>query len=692
MKKFPLPTAASAAFLALYAIAPGLSSARPESTQIDIYIEDALRAKGAKSNPPSTDEEFLRRIYLDTIGRIPTYEEAKKFLDHKASNKRSKLINELLDSDGYVSHSTNWWADLLRMKTRGRGSSEGTGVAYRSFIKNSVKENLPYDAFVREMLNPSSTDPRTGKNVTGTAVFPRDNGAVGYYVRDQGMPFDNMSNTLQVFLGTRLVCAQCHDHPFDKWSQMDYHQLVAYTYNSIDTRIRPIQFLKLDRKLEREMKKNNDRYFLGALNELFQPIDNGIMPTERKLKLPHDYRSIKDRADPYEIVKPSTKGFGGTPAGRGRGKRLLDNYAAWLTSRENPRFTKVIVNRLWSRVMGRGLVEPLDDWKDSTEPSNRYVMDYLERTMASNNYDVKAMLKILYNTRTYQRQAFGDDIHSDVTYLFPGPILRRMTAEQIWDSFMTLAVPEIDQRKIKDTDNYGNYAAALLSMKPAEIASLASRQAAVERSYRPKIRSIRQKMGKADRSKAGEIQKEITKLTKELEEKIDSLRDDAFAATGAADKMGKESMMGGSMKMMGDEKMMAGDGGRWKGFNKAFLRASELPSPTPGGHFLRQFGQSDRETINNGSTEPSVDQALTLLNSPIFDKMFHGKSLLAKNLEKASSIEEKEDTLFISLLSRYPRDNDRALIKKQVASSDEETAFRNIAWALINTQEFVFLQ
>ena len=140
---------------------------------------------------------------------------------------------------------------------------------------------------------------------------------------------------------------------------------------------------------------------------------------------------------------------------------------------------------------------------------------------------------------------------------------------------------------------------------------------------------------------------------------------------------------------------MCSGGKCWKvglGYDKGFVRASELASPAPAGHFLRQFGQSDRETIEAATRQPSVDQALTLLNSPIFDQMFHDKSKIAQDLAKASSMEEKQDIIFLGLLSRYPRDADRELMNKQVAKYGEDKAFKNITWALMNTQEFVFFQ
>lgn len=676
MPPLPLLSSLVATSVILASLLPSVANANAESQQIDRFIEDAIRRKGTESNAPSTDEEFLRRLYLDIIGRIPTAEEAHAFLDVEAPNKRVLLINQLLDSEGYISHNFHWWADLLRAV----GGNEG---AYTSFIKSALRENMPYDEFVRELINPSVPDPKTGERVTGRPAFQWDNGSVGYYMRDRGMPLDNMSATLQVFLGTRLVCAQCHDHPFDEWSQMDYHKMAAFTYNTLTTRVNPTTVLGLDKKIDRKTRRKGGRYYRDALNTLLRPISYGIMPTERTLKLPHDYRSAKDPAEPFTEVKPATM-FGSKV--RGRGSRLLDNYAKWMTSPDNPRFTKVIANRLWKRVMGRGLVEPVDEWTEQTEPSNRYVLDYLERLIVTNDYNLKEVLRTLYNTRTYQRQAYGDDIPEDEAYLFPGPILRRMSAEQYWDSFMTIAVPDIDERPGKrGRDRYARYksqATALLSANKADILRLVDDITELNREAGESTEIIRKRITEAeDRPAIKKLQRELRAINNVRNEKVQTLISEKLGS-------GTYEMMNMETAASQGEKAPA----RWRGYPRGFVRASELESPAKKGHFLRQFGQSDRETIDAASTEPSVDQALTLLNSDIFESMFKENSKLVQDLAKAKTAKERQDTLFLGLLSRYPTERDRTLMNAQIAKDGEDAGFRNVAWALVNTQEFRFLQ
>ena len=226
----------------------------------------------------------MRRVYLDVSGRIPTYEEAVAFLDSQDPDKRSKLIDKLLDSEGYVSHNFNYWADLLRPQSR---SIFIETQPYIDFIKTSLRENKPYDQFVRELITAEG--------------YPWENGATGYYFRDAGMPLDNMSNTVRVFLGTQLLCAQCHDHPFDKWTQKQYYQLAAFTYGVKTYDLaNPLQ-MKL-----REMRndKDADQSAVSAAYTMVGPLRNRVNETNHVLRLPVDYQYSD--AEPRDPINPKT--------------------------------------------------------------------------------------------------------------------------------------------------------------------------------------------------------------------------------------------------------------------------------------------------------------------------------------------------------------------------------------------------
>ncbi|MDH3585024.1 MAG: DUF1549 and DUF1553 domain-containing protein, partial [Phycisphaerae bacterium] len=402
------------AVVALAAEAAVKSPPRPDtraiSARIDALVQADLARHNVKPNPPAGDEVFLRRIYLDAIGRIPTVDEAIAFLHSTEPDKRRRLIDQLLDSPGYVSRQYNYWADVLRAKSRLR---QGSGLPYIQFIKQSLAANKPYDQFVRELL---------------TAEGPshaRDNGATGYYLRDFNMPEDNMSNTVQVFLGTQMVCAQCHDHPFDKWTQLEFFEMAAFTggtqtrYNQaykspMFARVRQVMGAEAD---DREMKR--------AVGKFTEVLRYGVEGSGTGLsRLPKDYQY--DDAKPLEVVKAHVM-FGQQPTlsypepakakpqkssrskkyGRSSAKSIdsRKTYAQWMTSPDNPRFAQVVANRLWKQAMGRGVVEPVDDLSDSTKPANPELMAYLQGQMVALGYDMKQYLRAIYNSKTYQRRA-----------------------------------------------------------------------------------------------------------------------------------------------------------------------------------------------------------------------------------------------------------------------------------------------
>ncbi len=665
-----------------------------ESRKIDALVEANYRKHKDTPNPTSSDEVFLRRAYLDITGRIPTKAEADVWLSVDAPGKRAKLVDYLMKTPGFTSHFYNWWADILRLKTR---MQNGTGAAYIQWVKDSVTSNKPYDQFVREL-------------VTADGMI-WDNGAVGYYLRDAGMPLDNMSNTTQVFLGTQLVCAQCHNHPFDKWEQKQYYQMAAFTYG-IETRTKPEEILDWgdDKIAKEEKRRNSSRNMRRALNDILEPLSFGTREGNRKLQLPHDYQ--------YEDAKPkdtvAAKVLFGDEIRIGRKDSPRDEYAAWMTSPDNPRFTTVIVNRLWKKVMGVGLIEPVDNFMDSTVPSNPPLMAYLEEQMKRLNYDQQAFIRLLYNTRTYQRQATPEDVPTDQAYHFPGPILKRMSAEQLWDSIVTLSIPEPDKRVTNDngrrnTESMKALADELRSRSPRSIIEQAKQVAEVMDDYDAKAKVVRAKLLAAQEADDTET---ITGLRKDLRD-LDRNRNQRIAAINKS-AGGGEMMMGGGDDMMSifeanrkkremeeakRKAELAKKQGKkvkkpvdpWKGFGKHLVRAAHLPSPAPNGHFLREFGQSDRETIQNASTDASVAQALMLLNGNISRDVLNPKSPLMQAVAAAKTQKEKQDAIFYTVYSRPPTDSERQLFDMQIELKGED-GYKAVIFALLNTSEFSFVQ
>ena len=370
---------------------------------------------------PLNDEFFARRLYLSAIGRIPSKQELEDFLNSREKDKRSKLTQNLLNSSGYVNHQLNWWSDMLRIKDRVQGTNINVGSIYREWIRQALRENRGYDKIVKQLI------------ASGGELY-NGGDAVSFYLRDRGMQEDNLSHTIRIFLGTRLQCAMCHDHPFDRWTQKEFYELTAFTSGIGQVRIAEYQkvYGKLN-KLIREKESPNSGIFNNWRNQVRDSltigVDNG---GTGKIKLPKDF--AEDNGEPGDIVNAKAI-FTPKPVFKGNDKDQQSRtvLAEWLTNKDNPRFTTMISNRIWKQVFGAGLIEPIDSMMDDTVSSNEELMKYIERLMVMVNYDLKEFRRILFSTKLFQRESKKEDYKSLEDYDFEGPTLRRMTGEQIWD-------------------------------------------------------------------------------------------------------------------------------------------------------------------------------------------------------------------------------------------------------------------
>lgn len=719
------------------------------SEQIDRMVVENLKKNELEPNAMAPDEVFVRRIHLDVIGRIPTKAETLAFLESRDPEKRSKLIDQLIGSDGYVSHQYNWWADLLRAKTAiaGNNGSQAAGMAYEQWLKNAVRDNLPYDKMVYELVT-----------ATGSTW---ENAAIGYYLRDYGMPLDNLAITSQVFLGTQIVCAQCHDHPFDEWTQMDYFHLAAFTYPQVTTNNHPLQreAIQLLQKKKGKITDERKREISKAFSEILFPVRfNNVVQTDRKLRLPHDYQY--DDAKPKAIVEPAT--LMGPEAVVSDSQAPVEAFGEWLTSPDNPRFTKVMANRMWNEYLGVGLIDPVDDIKSHTEPSNPALMDYLEKLLVDVEYDLREFQRILLNTKTYQRESSLEEVTPGVPYHFAGPVLRRMSAEQIWDSLVAMSVENPDKAS-KSRELFAEkklataklVAEAIYEQKPGEFLRNGIEVAAIQKQLSEEIEATQAKVTLAreegDPAKIRQAQQEANlirqKLYAEIGEKvyreeltekaalvasndgdkIDSVLDETaldliestpamsmemggkgkYGRTGGfidgminslyADEQAqlREEMNAQSKKELADWNVTKDQRKQYSNFDKAvrksMLRSSELAQPTDPGHFLREFGQSDRELVENSSDEASITQALALLNGPVLGAVSNRFSVLSRSM-KGETFRDRLDTIYLTMLSRKPTSEEVKIFQRAWDSDPDAGTVQGIVWTMLNTRQFLFIQ
>lgn len=700
----------------------------PEAAKIDSLLAAGWEKNGLQANPPASDDVIVRRLYLDIAGRIPTLEERDAFVESKDPQKRTKLIDTLLASDGYTSHLFNYWADVLRLTDNVKGRI--TAEAYEEWMKKELKANTPYDQLVKKLLT--------------TEGGAWDSGSIGFYQRDENK-LDHLAYTVQVFLGTSVVCAQCHDHPFDKWTQLDYYGMAAFTYG-MDTKGGGVNDLKISKrpnnnsnipeflakmtpkerkqyvrehpeeiaKLREEAKKPSiDTAELREVRQTLQDVMKPLRYTSianndgRLPKLPDDYKY--DNAKPGDTIE--ARALFGHEAKPKEGQTRIEAFADWMTSPENPRFTTVIANRMWKKVFGLGLIEPVDEMTDSTIPSNPALMEYLTQLMIEKEYSLKSFLRVLYNTDTYQRMAGTQEIALGETSHFTGPMLRRMSAEQVWDSIITLTSGNLDstvdtdnQRLHQYLDDLSMFVTTVKEKGPEGIIAAAKEGLEDRRANDKKLDELRAQMaankenGTSSGAEAKALSNAANKLRREAnnnllvnlvgEERAQDLISGYKPKKQIESKrpnIDKETLANMSKEERRNLMQQA------KESSLVAARASELPSPARPGHFLRTFGQSDREVIDNASKDASVPQALTLLNSPLANSLTQPTSLLFQKLSKTASPDQKVTLLYEALLSRPPTTAERTTLNAVLAERGTQ-AIPDITHALITGSQFLFIQ
>lgn len=595
--------------------------------QIDQLIANDWLRTQTKSIGDANDQVWVRRTYLNLIGRIPTFKEFKAFLEDKDPAKKAKLVDQLLASEGYNSHMFNFWADMLRASsTFGEGLS---GKPYIAWIRDAIAKNKPYDEFVTELLTAEG------------GMWEPGNGAVGYYVRDRGMPLDNMANTTRIFLGTQIACAQCHDHPYEDWKRMDFLEMAAFTHGLKE--LHDSKYMETIGRLEGDRTEQNreldslDRFVRYAFFESHVRDE-----TDGMIKIPEDYQYRDGK--PGEMIGARTMmGKSVRNLGRKPMKEARNRFAEWVTAPENTTFTKVIANRMWKRVMGAGLVEPLDDFKKNTVASNPQLLEFLANLMVEVRFDLKEFQRVLYNTRTYGLNTANQEIPEGSRWTFNGRPLRRMSAEQVWDSLLTLSVDEVDKLKSNDYND-----AVYFGGRPVLVGYKTMSQ----------------------------LQREVAALPAEgYWDYLENLLKDI--------QSGKSGPAAG-----GDYMTMGGGAGGIPGM----LRASELESPAPLSHFLRKFGQSDRITIDGANTESDVTQALSLLNGHVERQIVNNAgSLIRTYLRKCATHEQKINMIYYSVLNRVPTPEEKAKLIEEF-KRDELGSEMNVLSAVLNSAEFLYVQ
>ena len=344
---------------------------QPENNYVDRLVFAKLRQMRISPSGECRDEEFVRRVYIDLLGRLPGLDETLAFLDQNDANKRTKLIDRLLENPGFATFQATHWGDLLRVSKK-RLTSAGVHKLH-GWIVRAMSSNMPYDDFVREILTAQGS----------TSENPPAN-----YYRTAATTDDCTETTAQVFLGVRIQCAKCHNHPYERWTQDNYYGLGAF----------------FNRVQRTKLPDDETLVWIAREGEVKQPRTKRTMkpwlPDAGELDLPPDV----DRRNV-----------------------LVD----WLGAPDNRYLARVEVNRIWSHIMGRGIVEPIDDFRASNPPSNPALLDALASDFVESGYNRRELIRTIVLSRSYQLESRTNRFNERDTVYFSHARSRLLAAEQI---------------------------------------------------------------------------------------------------------------------------------------------------------------------------------------------------------------------------------------------------------------------
>ncbi|MEX1047934.1 MAG: DUF1553 domain-containing protein [Akkermansiaceae bacterium] len=654
-------------------------------------IDDILRRENLDSDnvttPTVTDSAFLRRATIDLIGRIPTMEEIRDY-EAWGDERRAKLVEKLLNHPRFADRWTVFFADMLRVRSDVPGGNQ-----LLAYLNGSVRDGQPYDALVRDLISASGR--------------PNSNPAVGYILGDDAIPLELAAATSQVFLGVRMGCAMCHDHPFDDWRQKQFYSLAA--------------FFGKTKKVQRD---NRLVYTTeGDTMTVLWPPEDQAVGKERRPVTPRFPIKLSDTENPpnhirrFEVHRAEREQAGKSASGAAELDALLDSVdltpgrqrdavlseaemdskrldvhgdiyrtsalrsqlAELVTSPRNDFFARAFVNRVWAELLGRGFVEPLDNFSPYVDLTHASTLDFLSQEFIANGYDLRALVRMIVLTEAYSRSPAPADLaitrREASERNFSAAPVRRMLGEALYDS-INVAGHLLDYKWPAGANN---------REITREIRIPTGKTSAADTAMAPSITTPAMRADGYDLESS--LQLDFTKLasaqdTAEIEAMRQKSNQQIEAERTAA--MMKETQSR-TMQYTLEKVVETIDD------NPRFDSSMRMASPAPPAHFLRVFGQPNRIGLGEfRDPSSSMRQQLMMLNG----RMTHEASRVGP-FEPIHAILKKDPDraithAYLEILTRLPTDAETTEAKA-ILGTDPFQGMADLRWALLNSNEFRFI-
>lgn len=667
----------------------------------------------AQATPNINDLAFLRRITVDMIGRIPTAAEIDEYMGWSSAERRLQVIDKLLADGRFADRWTVFYSDLLRLRTGAEG-----GQAFLAYVHKAVEASVPYDEMVRQLLI-----------ANGKANYTPE---VGFILGDGADPMAMAGVTSQTFMGIRIACAQCHDHPFDVWTREDFYGLAAYfgktrryendftntiytTETDATTVLWPPEGVGKDSDRKPMVPKfpfqlaegTEDPEYIVRLKEL------RAAQEERKLAAKSAKQNKVDDllAEADKALEKATKAVAvdatGVLAenqseveklklaqGRYRNSELRTDLAKLVTSPRNRYFAKNLVNRVWSELLGRGFVDPVDDFSQNNKPSHPKTLDYLADEFVAGGYDLKNLIRIIVTSQTYQREHLvnvDDPTRTTVETAFLATSPRRMISEALYDSIVVGGrLFDVKHEQGKNLTTAWRHQQVVKDKKSEEIATanLASAVQTTKPDMKEKPAAAVPTSGAYSVEDAFELDFNAVLAKKDDEPEVEQMKmmsKEEIEAQAMSRQIGRPGVeyIDKYVKVIFDD-------------NPRFTTALRMETPAPPTHFLRVFGQSTREALGEfRDHSPTMRQALLIMNG----RLIHEASRVGE-LEPAYPllVGKKKDyakAVVLAYRDLLTREATEQEIKEGIqlieAGETPLAGYADFRWVLLNCNEFRFI-